>query len=75
MKKKKLSVFMSFLLAGLSASLTAAAAETGDGGGTAEEAPAVYMNTDISAEGLMAVYGALEASPTLDRVFSEAFHG
>ena len=64
MKKKKLSVFMSFLLAGLSASLTAAAAETGDGGGTAEEAPAVYMTTDISAEGLMAVYGALEASPS-----------
>ena len=64
MKKKKLSVFMSFLLAGLSASLTAAAAETGDGGGTAEETPAVYMTTDISAEGLMAVYGALGASPS-----------
>lgn len=28
------------------------------------DAPAVYMTTDISSEGLMAIYDALEASPT-----------
>lgn len=64
MKKKGLSVFMSFLMAGLSVSMTAAAAEAGSGDGAAGETPVVYMTTDLSAEGLLAVYGALEASPS-----------
>lgn len=64
MKKKRISVFMGFLLAGLSASMTAAAAENGNGDEAAAEAPAVYMTTDLSAEGLLSVYGALEASPS-----------
>ena len=64
MKKKRVSVFMSVLLAGLSVSMTAAAAETGSADGAAVETPVVYMTTDLSAEGLLAVYGALEASPT-----------
>lgn len=64
MKKKGLSVFMSFLMAGLSVTMTAAAAEAGSGDGAAGETPMVYMTTDLSAEGLLAVYGALEASPS-----------
>ncbi len=64
MKKKGLSVFMSFLMAGLSVSMTAAAAEAGGSDGAAGETPVVYMTTDLSAEGLLAVYGALEASPS-----------
>ena len=63
-EKKRISVFMGFLLAGLSASMTAAAAENGNGDEAAAEAPAVYMTTDLSAEGLLSVYGALEASPS-----------
>ncbi|HIR14735.1 MAG TPA: DUF362 domain-containing protein [Candidatus Choladousia intestinavium] len=55
---------MSVLLAGLSVSMTAAAAETGSADGAAGETPVVYMTTDLSAEGLLAVYGALEASPS-----------
>lgn len=64
MKKKGLSVFMSFLMAGLSVSMTAAAAEAGGSDGAAGETSVVYMTTDLSAEGLLAVYGALEASPS-----------
>ena len=64
MKKKRISVFMGFLLTGLSVSMTAAAAENGNGDEAVAEAPAVYMTTDLSAEGLLAVYGALEASPS-----------
>ena len=64
MKKKRISVFMSLLLAGLSVSMTAAAAENGTGDGAEGETPVVYMTTDLSAEGLLAVYGALEASPS-----------
>ena len=35
-----------------------------ESGDTSADAPTVYMTTDISAEGLMAIYEALGASPT-----------
>lgn len=50
--------------------LSTAEDETEDGSVPGEEpetdrtAPVVYMTTDISSEGLMAIYEALEASPT-----------